>query len=59
MPINIKKKASYTKFIYLTLLPMFGDTITGNSFQIASSRKKEGAPTFCDRIDGSGEHYAK
>ena len=23
------------------------------------SRKKKGAPTLCDRMDGSGEHYAK
>ena len=22
-------------------------------------RKKEGAPTLCDSMDGSGEHYAK
>ena len=26
---------------------------------ILHSRKKEGAPTFCDSMDGSGEHYAK
>ena len=23
------------------------------------SRKKEGAPTLCDSVDGTGEHYAK
>ena len=23
------------------------------------SRKKEGAPTLCDSMDGTGEHYAK
>ena len=22
-------------------------------------RKKEGAPTLCDSMDGTGEHYAK
>ena len=26
---------------------------------ILRSRKKEGAPTLCDSIDGTGEHYAK
>ena len=26
---------------------------------ILYSRKKEGAPTLCDSMDGSGEHYAK
>ena len=26
---------------------------------ILCSRKKEGAPTLCDSIDGSGEHYAR
>ena len=26
---------------------------------ILCSRKKEGAPTFCDSMDGTGEHYAK
>ena len=26
---------------------------------ILCSRKKEGAPTLCDSMDGSGEHYAK
>ena len=24
-----------------------------------NSRKKEGAPTLCKRMDGTGEHYAK
>ena len=23
------------------------------------SRKKEGAPTLCDSMDGTGKHYAK
>ena len=26
---------------------------------ILCSRKKEGAPTFCDSMDGTAEHYAK
>ena len=26
---------------------------------ILHRRKKEGAPIFCDSMDGSGEHYAK
>ena len=26
---------------------------------ILCSRKKEGAPTLCDSMDGTGEHYAK
>ena len=26
---------------------------------ILRSRKKEGAPTFHDSMDGTGEHYAK
>ena len=26
---------------------------------IVHSRKKEGAPTLCGSMDGSGEHYAK
>ena len=26
---------------------------------ILCSRKKEGAPTFCDSMDGTREHYAK
>ena len=26
---------------------------------ILCSRKKEGAPTLCDSVDGAGEHYAK
>ena len=26
---------------------------------ILQSRKKEGAPTLCDSMDGTGEHYAK
>ena len=26
---------------------------------IVCSRKKEGAPTLCDSMDGTGEHYAK
>ena len=26
---------------------------------ILCSRKKEGAPTLCDTMDGTGEHYAK
>ena len=26
---------------------------------ILHSRKKEGAPTFCDSMDGTGQHYAK
>ena len=26
---------------------------------ILCSRKKEGAPTLCDNVDGTGEHYAK
>ena len=26
---------------------------------ILHSRKKEGAPTFCDSMDGTGEYYAK
>ena len=25
----------------------------------AAERKKEGAPTLCDSMDGTGEHYAK
>ena len=27
--------------------------------RILHSRKKEGMPTFCDSMDGTGEHYAK
>ena len=27
--------------------------------RILCSRKKEGAPTLCDSMDGTGEHYAK
>ena len=27
--------------------------------EILCSRKKQGAPTLCDSIDGTGEHYAK
>ena len=27
--------------------------------EILCSRKKERAPTLCDSVDGSGEHYAK
>ena len=26
---------------------------------ILCSRKKEGAPTLCDGMDGTGEHYAR
>ena len=26
---------------------------------ILHSREKEGAPTVCDRVGGTGEHYAK
>ena len=26
---------------------------------ILCSRKKEGAPTLCDSMDGNGKHYAK
>ena len=26
---------------------------------ILHSRKKEGAPTLCDNVNGTGEHYAK
>ena len=26
---------------------------------ILHSREKEGAPTLCDTMDGTGEHYAK
>ena len=26
---------------------------------ILCSRKKEGVPTLCESMDGSGEHYAK
>ena len=26
---------------------------------IPHSRKKEGAPTLCNSMDGTGEHYAK
>ena len=26
---------------------------------ILHSRKKEGAPTICDSMDGTGKHYAK
>ena len=26
---------------------------------IPCSRKKEGAPTFCNSMNGTGEHYAK
>ena len=26
---------------------------------ILHSREKEGAPTLCDSMDGTGEHYAK
>ena len=26
---------------------------------ILDSRKKQGAPTLCDSMDGTGEHYAK
>ena len=26
---------------------------------ILCSRKKEGTPTLCDSMDGTGEHYAK
>ena len=26
---------------------------------ILHSRKKEGSPTLCDIMDGSGDHYAK
>ena len=26
---------------------------------ILCSRKKEGAPTLCDSMDGTGKHYAK
>ena len=26
---------------------------------ILCNRKKEGAPTLCDSMDGTGEHYAK
>ena len=26
---------------------------------ILCSRKKEGAPTLCDSMDGTGDHYAK
>ena len=26
---------------------------------ILDSREKEGAPTLCDSMDGTGEHYAK
>ena len=27
--------------------------------EILCSRKKEGAPTLCDSMDGTGKHYAK
>ena len=27
--------------------------------RILCSREKEGAPTFCDSMDGIGEHYAE
>ena len=27
--------------------------------RIPHSRKKEGAPTLCESMDGTGEHYAK
>ena len=27
--------------------------------EILHNRKKEGAPTLCDSMDGTGEHYAK
>ena len=26
---------------------------------ILCSRRKEGVPTFCDSMDGTGKHYAK
>ena len=26
---------------------------------ILHSKKKEGTPTFCNRMDGTGEYYAK
>ena len=29
------------------------------TYGILCSRKKEGAPTLCNSMDGTGEHYAK
>ena len=29
------------------------------TYTMEYSRKKEGAPTLCDSMDGTGEHYAK
>ena len=40
----------YTKNQILSLIIING---------ILCSRKKEGAPTLCDSMDGNGKHYAK
>ena len=34
-------------------------TVVHLQYGILHSRKKEGAPTLCDSMDGSGEHYAE
>ena len=39
---------------------MSGSKTCGNLHNgVLHSRKKEGAPTLCDSMDGTGEHYAK
>ena len=35
------------------------NTVVHSHNGILHSRKKEGAPTFCDSMDGTGQHYAK
>ena len=34
-------------------------TVVHLYIEILHSRKREGAPTLCDSMDGTGEHYAK
>ena len=38
---------------------MSGSKNCGTFTQWNSMQQKEGAPTLCDSMDGTGEHYAK
>ena len=42
---------SVNEWINKTMVPLHNG--------ILCSRKKEGAPTLCDSMDGTGKHYAK
>ena len=61
---NVHSSTIYNSYVLeATLVPisqgMDQNTMVHLHNGILCSRKKEGAPTLCDIMDGTGEHYDK